>query len=87
MSSIERLLRWERDGWLSGSLRPLSRWSKLNCDWGAVEEFVATSTSKYIRDHLSDVYDIERLTARVATGRCSPRDLRNSVNRCRSYLG
>ncbi len=32
---------------------------------------------KVLREALSDIYDLERLLGRVATGRASPRDLRN----------
>ncbi|MBP85232.1 MAG: DNA mismatch repair protein MutS [Planctomycetaceae bacterium] len=43
----------------------------------ATEELFGDSTPrKDLRDQLRDVYDIERLLARVTTGRCSPRDLR-----------
>ncbi len=42
----------------------------------AVGEFVADSNlRKGIRDYLKDIYDLQRLLARVATGRTSPRDL------------
>lgn len=43
----------------------------------AVEELVGNDRFRNaLRECLSEVYDIERLTARVATGRCSPRDLK-----------
>jgi DNA mismatch repair protein MutS len=43
---------------------------------GAVSELVCEPRLRSaVREALSDVYDLERLLARVATGRCSPRDL------------
>jgi DNA mismatch repair protein MutS len=43
----------------------------------AVDEFVRNDRLRTaMRENLSDVYDIERLMARVSTGRCSPRDLK-----------
>jgi DNA mismatch repair protein MutS len=60
--------------WLAS---PLISKEQIELRLGAVEEFVSNDRLRNtVREHLSDVYDIERLTARVATGRCSPRDLR-----------
>ena len=43
---------------------------------GMVESLVGnTKLRQALRESLRDVYDLERLLARVATGRCSPRDL------------
>ncbi|MCE2751417.1 MAG: hypothetical protein LW720_05950, partial [Pirellula sp.] len=43
---------------------------------GMVESLVGnTKLRSALREALRDVYDLERLLARVATGRCSPRDL------------
>jgi len=43
----------------------------------AVEEFFGdTRLRSSVREMLDDVYDLERLLARVATGRASPRDLK-----------
>jgi DNA mismatch repair protein MutS len=46
--------------------------SRLGAVWELVSEPRLRSA---IRESLNDVYDLERLLARVATGRCSPRDL------------
>lgn len=44
---------------------------------GAVGELVADNRLRdALRESLSDIYDLERLLGRVATGRASPRDLR-----------
>jgi DNA mismatch repair protein MutS len=60
--------------WLAS---PLISLEQIELRLGAVEEFVGNDRLRNsLRTFLSDVYDIERLTARVATGRCSPRDLR-----------
>ncbi len=65
--------------------------SRLLCDWiaapltdrpaidarlDAVEEMISQSQLRTdVREHLKGIYDLERLLARVATGRASPRDL------------
>ena len=52
----------------------------------AVEELVKTGTLRsQIRDVLKGVFDLERLIARVATGRVSPRDL-SSINQTLSIV-
>ncbi|GAB5403757.1 MAG: DNA mismatch repair protein MutS [Aureliella sp.] len=44
----------------------------------SVAELVSEeNTRKQLRDELQDIYDLERLLGRVATGRASPRDLRH----------
>jgi hypothetical protein len=59
--------------WLAS---PLVAAAQIESRLGAVEELVRDSRLRNaIRESLSDVYDLERLLARVATGRCSPRDL------------
>lgn len=55
---------------------PLTDRAAINFRLDAVEELVADQVlCKEIRNELKSVHDIERLTSRVATGRCSPRDL------------
>jgi DNA mismatch repair protein MutS len=59
--------------WLAS---PLVASAQIESRLGAVEELIRDSRLRNaIRESLSDVYDLERLLARVATGRCSPRDL------------
>lgn len=59
--------------WLSN---PLTDVAAINHRLDAVEELVHDSVLRQsIRDLLKDSYDVQRLTARVATGRASPRDL------------
>jgi DNA mismatch repair protein MutS len=59
--------------WLSN---PLTDPEAINRRLDAVQELThETSTRQAIRDLLKDCYDVQRLTARVATGRASPRDL------------
>jgi len=61
--------------WLSA---PLVDREQIESRLGAVEELIAESRLREgVRDLLKDVYDLERLLARVATGRTSPRDLKN----------
>lgn len=59
--------------WLAS---PLIEVAPIQSRLGAVEELVMNSRLRdQIRKGLQEVYDLERLLARVATGRCSPRDL------------
>jgi DNA mismatch repair protein MutS len=59
--------------WLSA---PLRRVVQINRRLDAVAEFVqATNLRNEIRGLLRGVYDLQRLVARVTTGRCAPRDL------------
>ena len=59
--------------WLSN---PLTAIQKINRRLDAVEEFSReTVLIRDVRDQLQQTYDLQRLTSRVATGRCSPRDL------------
>ena len=59
--------------WLSN---PMTDRTAINLRLDAVEEFVRDSSlTRDLRDTLGTAYDLQRLTARVATGRCSPRDL------------
>jgi DNA mismatch repair protein MutS len=59
--------------WLAS---PLVSATQIESRLEAVEELVTdTRLRSTIRDTLDQVYDLERLLARVATGRCSPRDL------------
>lgn len=52
----------------------------------AVQTLIGQPTARRgLRQVLDDVYDLERLLARVATGRCSPRDLQH-VGRTLSVL-
>lgn len=59
--------------WLSNPLTdPASIEHRLN----AVEELMSDAVfCRDLREQLQHAYDLQRLTARVATGRCSPRDL------------
>uniref|UniRef100_A0A7C2JYP9 DNA mismatch repair protein MutS n=1 Tax=Schlesneria paludicola TaxID=360056 RepID=A0A7C2JYP9_9PLAN len=59
--------------WLSN---PLTDPDAINRRLDAVQELAQDNlTRQAIRDLLKDCYDVQRLTARVATGRASPRDL------------
>lgn len=56
---------------------PLTERDAIERRLDAVDELVQQPASaRLIRDELKDVYDLERLLGRVATGRCGPRDLR-----------
>ena len=60
--------------WLSN---PLTSVPAITRRLDGVEEFAAGALfCQEVREQLRDAYDLQRLTARVATGRCSPRDLR-----------
>jgi len=60
--------------WVAG---PLMDVPALNARLDATEELISNAAlRKNLRDELRGVYDVERLLARVTTGRCSPRDLR-----------
>ena len=55
---------------------PLTDPAAVNRRLDSVEELVSDQVlCVELREELDGVHDIERLTARVATGRCSPRDL------------
>jgi DNA mismatch repair protein MutS len=59
--------------WLSA---PLTDVAAMNARLDAVGELLADAAlANQLRDALRDTYDIQRLLARVATGRASPRDL------------
>jgi DNA mismatch repair protein MutS len=59
--------------WLAN---PLTNIAAIDARLDAVAELVADSALREtLRDELRGVYDLERLLARVATGRASPRDL------------
>lgn len=59
--------------WLSN---PLTDPARINLRLDAVEELMTDAVfCRDLRDQLQNAYDLQRLTARVATGRCSPRDL------------
>ena len=59
--------------WLSS---PLTDTEQIEQRHDAVEECVREVTLRDdLRDSLKQIYDLQRLTSRVATGRCSPRDL------------
>ncbi len=63
--------------WLAA---PLTNVAEINARLDAVAELVAdANTSNQLRESLRQIYDIQRLLARVITGRASPRDL--------AYLG
>jgi DNA mismatch repair protein MutS len=55
---------------------PLTDRTEINSRLDAVEELVNyTALRRELREQLRGVYDVERLLARVTTGRASPRDL------------
>ncbi len=59
--------------WLSA---PLTNVASINERLDAVAELVADSAlTSQLRESLKQIYDIQRLLARVTTGRASPRDL------------
>lgn len=59
--------------WLAS---PLIEIDEIRERLGMVDSLVKSSKLRQsLRDALRDIYDLERLLARVATGRCSPRDL------------
>ena len=59
--------------WLSS---PLTDVHQINERLDAVEEMMTDlSFRDDVKDLLKGMYDLQRLTSRVATGRCSPRDL------------
>ena len=59
--------------WLSN---PLTDPVRINLRLDAVEELTTDAVfCRDLREQLQEAYDLQRLTARVATGRCSPRDL------------
>jgi DNA mismatch repair protein MutS len=59
--------------WLSN---PLVDPDRINLRLDAVEELTNdVMFCRELREQLQNAYDLQRLTARVATGRCSPRDL------------
>jgi DNA mismatch repair protein MutS len=58
--------------------RPLLDTDEIAARQGAVEELVgALSTREYLHERLHDVYDVERLIARISRGRGNARDLRS----------
>jgi DNA mismatch repair protein MutS len=61
--------------WLAN---PLTDIAAINGRLDAVEEFVSDAPlAGNLREKLRDVYDLQRLFARVTTGRATPRDLRS----------
>src|SRR5207249_1738318 len=55
---------------------PLTNHDAINARLDAVAELMADAgLNEMLREQLRNVYDLERLLARVATGRASPRDL------------
>lgn len=59
--------------WLSN---PLTDVAEINARLDAVEELTRDALlCRDVREQLEQVYDLQRLTGRVATLRCSPRDL------------
>ena len=59
--------------WLSN---PLTDFAQITQRLDAVEELVQdVSLRDELRSTLKQIHDLQRLTSRVATGRCSPRDL------------
>lgn len=60
--------------WLSN---PLTNGAAINRRLDAVQELAESNVlCQELRESLKSAYDVQRLTARVATGRASPRDLR-----------
>ncbi len=69
--------------WLAA---PLTDKTRIEQRLDVVDElFGAGAARRELRAQLGDVYDIERLLARVTTGRASPRDL-SSIERSRTSL-
>ena len=69
--------------WLSN---PLTNIAAITCRLDAVEELtIETMFCRDLREILSETYDLQRLTAKVATGRASPRDL-SSLTRSLALL-
>lgn len=63
----------EMADWLAN---PLTDLVAINARLDAVEQLVGdASLAMTLREKLGDVYDLQRLVARVTTGRASPRDL------------
>lgn len=59
--------------WLSS---PLTDMEQITQRQDAVEELLSQMTLRDdVRELLKQTYDLQRLTSRIATGRCSPRDL------------
>lgn len=59
--------------WLAA---PLTNVAEINARLDAVAElFADAGTTSQLRESLKQIYDIQRLLARVTTGRASPRDL------------
>jgi len=59
--------------WLSS---PLTDLEQITQRQDAIEELVNQLTLRDdVRELLKETYDLQRLTSRIATGRCSPRDL------------
>jgi len=59
--------------WLSG---PLTDPEQIRQRQDAIEELLTQlSLRDDVREMLKEAYDLHRLTSRIATGRCSPRDL------------
>jgi DNA mismatch repair protein MutS len=64
--------------WLSN---PLTNGPEINRRLDAVQELTENNVlCQELRESLKAAYDVQRLTARVATGRASPRDLRFLAN-------
>jgi DNA mismatch repair protein MutS len=64
--------------WLSN---PLTKAEAINRRLDAVQELVENHLlGQELRESLGSAYDLQRLTARVSTGRASPRDLRFLTN-------
>jgi DNA mismatch repair protein MutS len=69
--------------WLAN---PLVDVAKIDERLGAVAELVADSSlCSALAEQLRGIYDLERLLARVTTGRCSPRDL-SCIGRTLAHL-
>lgn len=57
-------------------MNPLTKLDDVNVRHEAVEEIVSDQKLRNgVREYLKEVYDLQRLVSRVATGRPSPRDL------------
>ncbi len=69
--------------WLAN---PLTNVSSISARLDCVEEFFSEPTlAKDVRESLRSIYDVERLMARITSGRASPRDL-SFVARTLRYL-
>ncbi len=67
---------------------PLIQRTQIEARLDAVQEFVSDAKWRdQIRQQLREVFDLERLLARIATGRANPRDLKSIAQTLRQFPG